>query len=79
MESLSKYISIEALPNELGGKAGAITELMDKQVKKVENFREWFLEDERINRVNESLRIGKSKTSSDLFGVEGSFKRLDID
>lgn len=79
MESASKYFSIQVLPNELGGEAGPIQELVNAQIKKIENFREWFLEDERINRVDESLRINKSKTSNDLFGVDGSFKKLEID
>ncbi|GAB1861594.1 Alpha-tocopherol transfer protein-like [Camponotus japonicus] len=79
MESASKYFSIEVLPNELGGKAGPIQELVNAQIKKIENFGEWFLEDEKINRVDESLRINKSKASSDLFGVDGNFKKLEID
>ncbi|XP_032686006.1 uncharacterized protein LOC116851075 [Odontomachus brunneus] len=79
LESAKKYFPIEALPNELGGKAGPIQELMDIQLKKIENFCEWFVEDEKNNRVNESLRIGNSKTSSDLFGVDGSFKTIEFD
>ncbi|KMQ87735.1 alpha-tocopherol transfer [Lasius niger] len=79
MENASKYFPIEALPNELGGKAGPIQELLNAEIKKMENFREWFLEDERINRVNESLRIGKSKTCNDLFGMDGTFRKLEID
>lgn len=79
LQSASKYFPIEALPNEVGGKAGFIQELMDTQFKRIENFREWFLEDEKNYRVNESLRIDKSKTSSDLFGIEGSFKKIEID
>lgn len=79
MENASKYFPIEALPNELGGKAGPIQELLNAEIKKMENFREWFLEDERINRVNESLRIDKSKTCNDLFGMDGTFKKLEID
>lgn len=63
----------------MGGKAGSMYELAEIEVKKLENYREWFLKDEATGRVNEALRIGKSKSASDLFGVEGSFKKLDID
>lgn len=63
----------------MGGKAGSIHELAEIQVKKLEDYREWFLLDEATARVNEALRIGKSKSANDLFGVEGSFKQLDID
>ncbi|XP_025994094.1 alpha-tocopherol transfer protein-like [Solenopsis invicta] len=79
LENLSKYIPIDALPNEMGGKGGFTQELADAQVKKLEDYREWFLLDEATGRVNEALRIGKSKSASDLFGVEGNFKKLDID
>lgn len=79
VESANKYFPIEILPNELGGKAGPINELWDVQIKKLKDFQEWFLEDERINRVNESLRIEKNNVSNELSGVEGSFRKLDID
>ncbi|XP_014487684.1 PREDICTED: uncharacterized protein LOC106751312 [Dinoponera quadriceps] len=79
LQSASEYFPIEVLPNECGGKAGPIRELMDANYKRIVNFREWFLEDEKNNRVNESLWIGKSKTSDDLFGVDGSFKQIEID
>lgn len=79
MESASEYVPIDELPNEIGGKAGSIHELTEIQVKKLEDYREWFIMDEAARRVNETLRIGKSKSASDLFGVEGSFKKLEID
>jgi len=79
LESVSEYVSVDLLPNEIGGKAGSIHELTEIQVKKLEDYREWFLLDETTRRVNEALRIGKSMSANDLFGVEGSFKKLDID
>jgi len=79
LKSASEYIPVDVLPNEVGGKAGSIYELAEIQVKKLEDYREWFLMDEATGRVNEALRIGKSKSASDLFGMEGSFKKLDID
>ncbi|XP_018393542.1 PREDICTED: alpha-tocopherol transfer protein-like [Cyphomyrmex costatus] len=79
LESLSKYIPVDTLPNESGGKAGSVHKLAEIGVKKFEDYREWFLLDESARRVNEALRIGKSKTTNDLFGMEGNFKKLDID
>ncbi|XP_024888240.1 alpha-tocopherol transfer protein-like isoform X1 [Temnothorax curvispinosus] len=78
-KSLSEYIPVDVLPNEMGGKAGSVHELAEIQVKKLEDYREWFLLDEVNRRVNEASRIGKSKSVNDLFGIEGSFKKLDID
>ncbi|XP_018393626.1 PREDICTED: alpha-tocopherol transfer protein-like [Cyphomyrmex costatus] len=79
LESVSEYIPVDALPNETGGKAGSVHKLAELQEKKFEEYREWFLLDESTRRVNEALRIGKSKTTNDLFGMEGNFKKLDID
>ncbi|KAG5312590.1 TTPAL protein, partial [Acromyrmex insinuator] len=78
-DTLAKFIPLEVLPNEAGGQAGLIQELHSKQMKKLEDHIAWFQEDESNHRVNESLRPGKAKTATDLFGVEGSFKKLEID
>ncbi|KAL6428454.1 hypothetical protein ACFW04_008609 [Cataglyphis niger] len=79
LKNASEYVPIDSLPNEVGGKAGSMYKLAEIEVKKLEDHREWFLMDEAIGRVNETLRIDKNKSASDLFGIEGSFKRLDID
>ena len=76
---MAKFVPLEILPNESGGKAGAIEELRQNCYKDMEEHRTWFLEEEATRRVNESLRPGKGKTATDLFGAEGSFKKLDID
>ncbi|CAK9806905.1 Alpha-tocopherol transfer protein-like [Anthophora quadrimaculata] len=79
LDTLSKFLPIDILPNEAGGKGGELLQLHEKSLKILEENREWFLEEERTKRVNESLRPGKGKTASDLFGVEGTFKKLEID
>ncbi|KAF7396419.1 hypothetical protein HZH66_007281 [Vespula vulgaris] len=79
LESIAKFIPLEALPTDVGGKAGFTKDLHEIYTKKIENHRPWFLEDEMNGRVNEALRPGKSKNVTDLFGVEGSFKKLEID
>ncbi|XP_011706562.1 PREDICTED: alpha-tocopherol transfer protein-like [Wasmannia auropunctata] len=78
LEDVSKYISVDKLPNEAGGKAGSIRELTELQMKMLEEYREWFLLDETTRRVDETKRIGKSKSANELFGVEVVGK-LDID
>lgn len=79
-ETLAKFMPLEAFPCDinLGGKSRPLKEQQEEYLKKLEDHREWFLQDEVTGRVNESLRVGKSRTM-DMFGVEGSFKKLDID
>lgn len=48
-------------------------------MKYLEDRREYFLEEQRTRRVNENLRPNKSPLDDQLFGMAGSFKKLDID
>lgn len=42
--------------------------------------REFFLEEAKCRRVNESLRPkGENFYEAELFGLEGNFRKLDID
>ncbi|XP_015184449.1 PREDICTED: CRAL-TRIO domain-containing protein DDB_G0278031-like [Polistes dominula] len=79
VEKLKKFIPFDALPNEIGGKSGNIKDLANKQNQLIDDNREYFLMDEAKNKTNESLRIGKPTFANDLFGVDGSFKKLEID
>lgn len=98
VESFSKHVHLDQLPNEYGGKAGTFKELqgiyytgvisiqiffnsnnLEKSYKLVKENREYFLKEESERRVNEKLRPGKPKGAGDLFGVEGNFKKLELD
>lgn len=45
----------------------------------MKKYEQWFVDDERFGRVDERKRLSKSTNSSDIFGTDGSFKRLDFD
>jgi len=42
------------------------------------DYNVWFLADEN-NGVDEKKRTGRAKTQQELFGMEGSFRQLNVD
>ncbi|XP_060865337.1 alpha-tocopherol transfer protein-like [Metopolophium dirhodum] len=77
-ETIFDYIPKEIMPIEIGGSGQTLQNLSDDTFDKVKAMRKWFLEEENY-RVDEQKRPGKPKTESDYFGVEGSFKTLNLD
>lgn len=78
LDSLYEYVPKKCLPKHLGGEAASWPEMNDLMKKELQNNSEYFQE-ELKNRVDETKRPGKAKNAGDLFGTEGSFKKLDID
>ncbi|XP_034828357.1 alpha-tocopherol transfer protein-like [Maniola hyperantus] len=78
LEAMYDVIPRTILPKEYGGMSGTIQELTDYWKIKVESYSDYFLREEVV-RSDEALRPGQAKTGSDLFGVEGSFRKLDVD
>lgn len=73
-----KFVPKKCLPKDLGGEADSCEVLMERQRKLLEEHREFFLEESKL-LVDESKRPGKPKSSAELFGAEGTFKKLDLD
>ncbi|KZC05924.1 PREDICTED: alpha-tocopherol transfer protein-like [Dufourea novaeangliae] len=80
-EELHPYMNKDILPKEWGGKAGTFDELNDSWRKKIEKNRDWFLREEKLSRTNESARLPetKSRLLAELDGLQGSFRKLNID
>ncbi|VVC91859.1 unnamed protein product [Leptidea sinapis] len=78
LEQFNEHFPRELLPQEYGGTNGSIQELTEYWKGKVESYRDWFLAEDEV-RSNECLRPEKPKTTCSLFGVEGSFRKLNID
>lgn len=78
VESLYKCVPRDLLPTEYGGKAGSISELTQQWKQKLAEYTDWFKSQEGV-KANEALRPGSPKTHDDLFGMEGTFRQLNID
>ncbi|KDR19513.1 retinol-binding protein pinta-like [Zootermopsis nevadensis] len=77
-ESLKQHVPLKILPLEYGGEAGRMSDLWATWVKKLESNREWFLEQENL-KSDESKRPGENIDTGELFGFQGSFRRLSLD
>ncbi|CAG9857704.1 unnamed protein product [Phyllotreta striolata] len=77
VETIFSQLPKELFPQDYGGDVESVPILHEKCRRKiVENAEFWkYLADQR---VDETRRRGKSK-SSEIFGVEGSFKKLEVD
>lgn len=53
--------------------------IAEQTYKQLQDNVQFFKDEEAQKRVNEKLRPGKPKNASDLFGIDGNFKKLDID
>lgn len=78
LEDLYKDVPIAVIPEEYGGKGGKLDDITAEWKKKIESYKDWFVEDDKY-RNDESKRPGKPKTSESLFGLEGSFRQLNVD
>ncbi|CAG0895718.1 unnamed protein product [Cyprideis torosa] len=78
VEELHEDIPKEVLPLEYGGTNGKMEDYAKHWRKKVEASRAWFLSDEAA-KSQEDKRRGKPKTTVEMFGLEGSFRKLNLD
>ncbi|XP_004922758.1 alpha-tocopherol transfer protein-like [Bombyx mori] len=78
-KTIGKYLPIEGLPKQAGGEYKPFEEAQADVIANAKANYDYFAEENK-KRVVESLRPGKPKTITDIFGgIEGSFKKLEID
>ncbi|KAF5308781.1 hypothetical protein FQR65_LT06014 [Abscondita terminalis] len=77
-DKLFEVVPRDLIPKEFGGTASNLDKTLSEWKNKVESYCSWFKEDEKY-KTNEELRVGKPKTLSEIFSVDGSFRKLDWD
>ncbi|XP_068149656.1 alpha-tocopherol transfer protein-like [Drosophila tropicalis] len=78
MDLLTKQVPLKYLPKEYGGENGSADEIVADWEKKFDQYRDYFKENANYKTV-ESLRPGKPIDFDGLFGIEGSFRKLNVD
>ncbi|KAL1453928.1 hypothetical protein WDU94_010229 [Cyamophila willieti] len=79
-EMIFDFIPRDVVPSNLGGNGQSIAELTKETYQLLLDNREFFLAEEKIQRVNEALRpAGNSPGSKIENDMNGSFKKLDLD
>jgi len=79
LSSLYKDIPRKILPSDIGGDGPSLSELAVYWKGKVEENQQFLARMERVTHADESKRPGSPKKSEELFGIEGSFRKLEID
>lgn len=77
-DGLKEILDKKHIPSDYGGGEKSIDDLAENSVALLRTYEQFLLEQEK-RCVDESKRPGKAKTEGDLFGVQGSFKKLDLD
>lgn len=78
VESLYTQIPKKLLPVEYGGENGTLDDLVKYWENKIAEYRDYLIEEAKYG-TDESKRQAPLKQHDALFGVEGSFRKLDVD
>lgn len=78
IDLLTKEIPLKYLPKEYGGENGSVEEIVAEWDKKLDQYRDYFKNSHQYG-TDEKLRPGKAIDFDSMFGIDGSFRKLDVD
>ncbi|XP_055917854.1 uncharacterized protein LOC129950080 [Eupeodes corollae] len=77
-EELYQTVPLKYLPKDYGGENGSFEEITNFWAKKVVAHLDFYKEDAQY-KTDEKLRPGKPASFDNVFGTEGSFRKIDVD
>lgn len=78
MDLLIKEIPLKYLPKEYGGENGSAEDIITEWNKKMDEYSDYFQRSAAFG-TDEKLRTGKAIDFNSMFGIEGSFRKLNVD
>ncbi|KAL7734718.1 hypothetical protein ACLKA6_011007 [Drosophila palustris] len=78
LETMFEQIHQKYLPAEYGGENGSYVALVKEWEERISAYRNYWVEEKNYG-ADESLRPGKPVDFESLFGMEGSFRQLNVD
>ncbi|XP_055707181.1 alpha-tocopherol transfer protein-like [Phlebotomus papatasi] len=78
LESIIKVVPQKILPKEYGGDAGSVQDILAYWEKKLIENREYLLSEANFG-VDEDKRINGKNEMQEIYGTQGSFRKLEID
>lgn len=76
---INKGVPKDILPTEYGGTSDSIDTIMSYWEEKIKDNYEKLKDEVTKYGVDEKKRTGKPKNPESLFGVDGTFRKLEID
>ncbi|XP_060534442.1 alpha-tocopherol transfer protein-like [Cylas formicarius] len=77
-DNLYNFIPRECMPSDYGGKGEPLAVLNEKYKQSIYD-NQWFFDFQDSMLVDESKRSGPRKNADNLFGFDGTFKKLEVD
>ncbi|KAK5649415.1 hypothetical protein RI129_000444 [Pyrocoelia pectoralis] len=77
-DDIFKYFPRDLLPIDYGGTGKSTSELAAQLKFKIESYKDWYANDKKYG-TDENKRPRDSTVVQELFGLDGSFRKLDLD
>ncbi|XP_075152592.1 retinol-binding protein pinta-like [Haematobia irritans] len=75
---IEKHVPLKYLPKEYGGENNSLQQIVKDYNKVWDEYRDYFKENSQYG-TDESLRTGKPMDFDSMFGMCGSFRKLEVD